>query len=482
MMDRRSFLLKSTQAAVGASLAARTAAAAGSPETDANPRPNVIWLMADQWRAQALSCQGDPNARTPNVDALATQGVHFTNAVSGFPLCCPFRGSLLASRYPHHCVPGNNYGLPLEQQTIVTPLKQAGYQTAWIGKWHLDGFEEREGRPAKTHIITPERRRGFDYWAAYENNNSQYDCWVHGGAGKDAFQYRLPGYESDELTNLLIRYIGDRAAEAKNGRMKPFFAALSIQPPHDPYIAPPEFAARYNGSRLKLRPNVPPVASVQEAARREMAGYYAMIENWDWNIGRIRAALDKAGFAFNTHLVIFSDHGDLHGSHGQYRKRLPYEESMRVPLIIGGEQPLSAEGRHAGRVAALMNHVDIAPTTLGLCGIKKPAWMEGNDYSQYRLSKRSAPSETDSAFLQVVDARGGNGNLNKPYRGIVTKDAWKYVCFENTSWLLFNLNEDPYELVNLAHDRHYRAERKQLIARLRQWIADTGDKFAVPED
>jgi len=482
MMDRRSFLLKSTQAAVGASLAARTAAAAGSPETDANPRPNVIWLMADQWRAQALSCQGDPNARTPNVDALATQGVHFTNAVSGFPLCCPFRGSLLASRYPHHCVPGNNYGLPLEQQTIVTPLKQAGYQTAWIGKWHLDGFEEREGRSAKTHIITPERRRGFDYWAAYENNNSQYDCWVHGGAGKDAFQYRLPGYESDELTNLLIRYIGDRAAEAKNGRMKPFFAALSIQPPHDPYIAPPEFAARYNGSRLKLRPNVPPVASVQEAARREMAGYYAMIENWDWNIGRIRAALDKAGFAFNTHLVIFSDHGDLHGSHGQYRKRLPYEESMRVPLIIGGEQPLSAEGRHAGRVAALVNHVDIAPTTLGLCGIKKPAWIEGNDYSQYRLSKQSAPSEPDSAFLQVVDPRGGNGNLNKPYRGIVTKDGWKYVCFENTSWLLFNLNEDPYELVNLAHDRHYRAERKRLIARLRQWIAETRDNFAVPED
>jgi arylsulfatase A-like enzyme len=247
MMDRRSFLLKSTQAAVGASLSARTAAAAGSPETDASPRPNVIWLIADQWRAQALSCQGDPNARTPNVDALATQGVHFTNAVSGFPLCCPFRGSLLASRYPHHCVPGNNYGLPLEQQTIVTPLKQAGYQTAWIGKWHLDGFNEKGGRSA-THIIPPERRRGFDYWAAYENNNSQYDCWVHGGAGKDAFQYRLPGYESDELTNLLIRYIGDRAAEAKNGRMKPFFAVLSIQPPHDPYIAPPEFAARYNVS------------------------------------------------------------------------------------------------------------------------------------------------------------------------------------------------------------------------------------------
>jgi arylsulfatase A-like enzyme len=81
-----------------------------------------------------------------------------------------------------------------------------------------------------------------------------------------------------------------------------------------------------------------------------------------------------------------------------------------------------------------------------------------------------------------VDPRGGNQNLNKPYRGVVTRDGWKYACFEGVSWLLFNLNEDPYELVNLAHDARYRAERKRLTARLRQWIADTGDKFAVPAD
>ena len=369
----------------------------------------------------------------------------------------------------------------MEQQTLVTPFKEAGYQTAWIGKWHLDGFDEKSGRPAM-HIVPPERRRGFDYWAAYENNNSQYDCWVHGGTGRDAFHYRLPGYETDELTNLLIRYIGDRAAEAKNGRMKPFFAALSVQPPHDPFLAPPEFMAKYNGARLELRPNVPRVASVQDTARRELAGYYAMIENWDWNVGRVSEALHKAGLAFNTHLVIFGDHGDMHGSHGQYRKRLPYEESMRVPLILTGEQPLGAGGRGDGRNATLLNHVDIAPTTLGLCGIKKPDWMEGHDYSQLRLSRKNSLTPPDSAFLQVVDARGGNGNLNKPYRGLVTHDGWKYTCFEGTSWQLFNLNDDPYELVNLAHESRLHAERKRLIARLRQWVADTGDKFNIPAD
>ncbi len=243
MMDRRAFILRSTEAAVGATLAGNAVVRADATKAGATSAPNVIWLMADQWRAQALSCNGDPNARTPNVDALATQGVHFTNAVSGFPLCCPFRGSLLASRYPHHCVPGNNYGLPLEQQTIVGPLQQAGYQTAWFGKWHLDGSkddgsDEEKGRTAPG-IVPPERRRGFDYWAAYENNNSQYNCWVHGGSGKDAFHYRLPGYETDELTNLLIRYIGDRAAEARNGRMKPFLPPFRSSRPTIPSLPRP---------------------------------------------------------------------------------------------------------------------------------------------------------------------------------------------------------------------------------------------------
>ncbi len=450
-------------------------------ETGASGKPNVIWLFGDQHRAQALSCNGDPNARTPNMDVMAHTGVNFTGAVSSFPLCCPFRGSLVASRYAHHCVPGNEFALPMEQPIITAPLKAAGYQTAYFGKWHLDGFKERGGRAAM-HIVPPERRRGFDVWAAYENNNSQWDSWVHGGTGKNAFHYRLPGYETDELSNLLIRYITERGEEAKRGETKPFFAVLSVQPPHDPFVAPAEFMGRYNGELLKMRPNVPLDAGVQQTARRDLAGYYAMIENWDWNIGRIRSALDKAGLGFNTHLMLFSDHGDMQGSHGEYRKRLPYEESMRVPFIIGGEQPMAYGDRRTGRIPAVANTVDIAPTTLGLCGIQKPAWMEGYDYSHYRIRKEGAAGEPDSAFLQVVDSKGGNQNLNKPYRGVVTKDGWKYVCFENISWLMFNLNQDPYELVNLAHNSRYRTERKRLNTRLRQWIADTGDKFPLPED
>ena len=122
--------------------------------------------------------------------------------------------------------------------------------------------------------------------------------------------------------------------------------------------------ARYNPAKLEMRPNVPDVKRVCEQARREAAGYYAMIENLDWNFGRIRKALTDAGLAFNTHIVFFSDHGDMHGSQGMFRKTNPFEESIRVPFIIGGEIP-RYQGRRSDAIPSLMNHVDIAPTTSG---------------------------------------------------------------------------------------------------------------------
>jgi len=108
--------------------------------------------------------------------------------------------------------------------------------------------------------------------------------------------------------------------------------------------------------------------------------------------------------------------------------------------------------------------------------------MEGTDLSYRRIGGPPATADPDSAFLQCVVPTGQADTLNTPYRGIVTRDGWKYVCFENQSWLQFNLNEDPYEEMNLAQLDRYRAERRKTIARLKQWIADTGDKFAVPDN
>ncbi len=442
---------------------------------------NIIWIVVDQMRAQMLSSSGDPNSATPNLDVLAAAGVSFTQAVGGDPLCCPFRGSMLTSRYPHKCVPGHEYRMPPELPTVADAFNEAGYHTAYIGKWHVDGFHEKEGRAAM-HIIPPERRGRFQHWVGYENNNSQWDCWVHGGEGESAFHYRLPGYETDELTNLAIRYLEERARMRTAGTEQPFFLVLSVQPPHDPYIAPEAFMRKYRPSSIRMRRNVPEHAEVTEVARRELAGAYAMVENVDWNVGRLTQKLYETGLYFDTHLIFFSDHGDMHGSHGMLRKTNPYEESIRVPFIISGESPMQYDGRRTGRFPVPINHVDIAPTSLGLCGIEKPAWMEGYDYSFYRLrDRRPSEQEPHSAYLQSVIPTGHAHSIDRPWRGVVTTDGWKYVCFEKMPWLMFNLNDDPYEEINLCHNSRFYPQQRRMLEELRSWVERTEDSFALPE-
>lgn len=438
---------------------------------------NVIWIFGDQHRAQALSDSGDPNLNTPNIDRLGREGIRYERAVSGTPLCCPYRGSLLTSRYPHECVPGHEHPLPEGQSTVAHVFDEYQYDTAYFGKWHLDGFHESEGRAA-FHTVPPGRRGGFKRWIGYENNNRQWDCWVHGHEpnGGEIERYRLPGYETDCLTDLLIEYLGEKGRANYQGQKDPFFAVLSVQPPHNPYVAPAEFMGRHNPAQIQLRPNVPDVARVQERSRRELAGMYAMIENLDWNIGRIMEALKQHDLDRETYVIFFSDHGDMHGSHGQFLKTSPWEESMRVPFMINN-------GKQTGSIQknTLINHVDIAPTSLGLAGIDPPGWMRGHDYSCHWDESRPQVADPDSAFIQIVVPTRHPDSIDRPWRAIVTDDGWKYVVLEGQPWLMFNLNEDPYEQVNLAHNTLVANERKRLQARLKRWIDETGDTFLLPE-
>ncbi|MEX1016107.1 MAG: sulfatase [Phycisphaeraceae bacterium] len=450
------------------------------PDQPDAKRANVIWIFGDQHRAQALGCMGDANVHTPQIDRLAAEGVTSTAAVAGCPLCCPYRGSLLTSQYPHKAVPGHERPLPDDMPTVAQPFNEAGYHTAWFGKWHVDGWQERDGR-AVMHTVPRARRGGFETWLGYENNNSQWDTWLHGHneAGEEVAHHRLPAYETDVLTDRLIDYIQRRATAEQGGDGEPFFASLSVQPPHDPYVAPEPWMSRHTPGQVQFRPNVPDVPRVREQAARELAGYYAMIENLDWNLGRLREAIAAAGLADQTHIVFFSDHGDMHGSHGQFRKTCPYEEAVRVPFILGG--PAQYRTKAGRRSPLLVNHVDIAPTSLGLAGIPVPDWMAGYDYSGHRLLGPVPDDTPDSAYLQLVEPTGHGHSTDRPWRGVVTTDGWKYVCLEHQPWLMFNLNEDPYEQVNLAHNAAFRNQRQRLHDRLAQWIADTDDTFALPK-
>ena len=445
-------------------------------QSDTTKKPNILWIITDQQRAETLSINGCENASTPNLDVLAKTGANFTNAVSGFPLCCPFRGSMLTSLYPHKCVPGHEYPLPAGQTTIANVFGDAGYDTFYLGKWHLDGF--KEGRHG-THFIPRERRGGFASWLAYENNNAQYDCYLHGHLHDEEIEMFRLGYETDSMTDILLDYIEEHA-----GNEQPFFAIMSVQPPHDPYVAPPRDQYGHAPAGIKFRPNVPDIPEIKDIAAQELSGYYAMVENIDRNVGRIVDLLTKTNQIDNTHILFFSDHGDMHGSHGQFKKTIPYQEAINIPFIISGEKRCGfMDSRRAGNVGNVpINHVDIAPTSLGLCGIDVPEWMEGTDYSAIRLLDKPRPGYPDSAYLQSVIPTYHGDSINKPWRGIVTTDGYKYVCFEGTDWMLYNLNNDPYEQVNLAHNEKYRALRLRLRERLAKWIADTGDRFKLPED
>jgi arylsulfatase A-like enzyme len=297
--------------------------------------------------------------------------------------------------------------------------------------------------------------------------------------------FRLPGYETDSLTDILLDWVKGRV---QNSPEQPFFAVLSVQPPHTPYVAPPENMANYNPASLQLRPNVPPVKGLTGRVRRELAGYYAAIERVDWNLGRLRTALQEMGIDEETYLIFFSDHGDMHGSQGQFWKTNPWEESIRIPFIV---QVPGRSFQIAIELQPLLNHVDIAPTTLGLCGITQPEGMAGRDYSamvlKYQpafdtpLSDQSSLAMADSAYISIPVPTHHPDSVDRAWRGLVTRDGWKYTVLEGQPWLLYNLNDDPYEQVNLAHNTWYRRKRKQLQERLAQWLIDTDDAFKLPE-
>lgn len=447
-----------------------------------NRQPNVLWILCDQLRAQAFSYRGDPNIHTPNIDNLAREGMRFNCAIAGTPWCTPFRGALLTGQYPHQVgTPKTPSPLDPKYPTLAEPFKAAGYHTAWVGKWHLYGSN-------RDPVIPETHRGGFDYWLGYENNNKQNDTWVH-GSGQD-MPRRLPGYETDCLTDLLLEHLREHVEADAAEAAQPFFACLSVQPPHSPYVPPtnPPYAdAGPSPADIVFRANVPPVDWVREKAAIDLAGYYGMIRNIDWNLGRIRGALKEMGVDRETYIVFFSDHGDMLGSHAQWEKSSPWEESIRIPFIIGRTGGVSF--MPSGRCDAPLNHVDIAPTTLGLCGIDRPADMVGHDYSDHCRhehdplfrKKPDVKAEPDSAYLQQLVRKFHPHSVNKEWRGVAMRDGWKYVCTPGNDWLLHNTRDDPYELANLAHDTSFAAQRARCHERLTRWIEETGDAFELPE-
>ncbi|HEX8915399.1 MAG TPA: sulfatase [Humisphaera sp.] len=448
--------------APAAALAADAAPPAASPAAGvpaAGP-PNIVFVMADQWRAQAFGFAGDPNVKTPNFDKLEKQSVNFTQAIAGTPVCSCTRASLLTGQRPlTHGVFLND--VPLDPAAVTLPkrLKAAGYDTGCIGKWHVDGH----GRSA---YIPPERRQGFDYWKVLEcthaYNNSPYYA-----DGPEKLKW--DGYDAIAQTRDAQQYLKDRA---KGG--KPFVLWMAWGPPHNPYdTAPAKYRQMYSAAALKLPANVPEAA--QAAARVELAGYYAHCTALDDCMGDLLKTLDETDLAKNTIVVFTSDHGDMLWAHNQQRKQRPWEESVRVPMLVR-VPPSLGPAYKPQRLAATINTEDVMPTLLALCGQPIPASVEGLDFSGAMRggedpSGGATLARCVSPFGEFTRRRGG-----REYRA-VRSARYTYAKDLTGPWLLYDNERDPQQLENLVNKPEHAKLQAEMEALLAKKLAAQHDEF-----
>lgn len=454
-IERRDFLHTAAGSAAAAALG-HTAAASAATTVSATRRPNVVFLLADQWRAQASGYAGDVNVQTPHLDRLAGQSVDFTNAVSGCPVCCPYRGSLMTGRYPlSHGVFLNDVCLSNDATSIAEAYNSAGYQTGYVGKWHLDGH-------GRSSFIPPKRRQGFKFWRTAECTHSYNKSHYYADTPQKMFWQGYDAIAQTEEARQYIRRQGD----------DPFALFLSWGPPHNPYqTAPDQFRGQVTADDVVLRPNVPPQA--QAAARRDLAGYYAHIAALDACVGRIVQSLDECGLADDTILVFTSDHGDMIGSQGEIRKQRPWDESIRVPFLVRYPGRLGNDG---SKLITPVNTPDIMPTLLGLCGIEIPDTVEGTDRT--RLLEGSQ-ADADEAVLITCPSPFGEWTRKhggREYRGVRTT-RYTYVRTLDGPWLLYDNQQDPYQLQNLCGQPAHASLERDLEAVLSARLMETGDDF-----
>ena len=420
-------------------------------------KPNVVFLLTDQWRLQALGYAGNAQVRTPNIDRLADESLNFRHAISGYSVCCPWRASFLTGQYPlTHGVIINDVPISSDPVGLGDAFKQEGYNTAFIGKWHVNSH-------GRSNYIPPERRLGFDYFKALECSHDYNRSAYY--ANDDPTMRYWDGYDVFAQSEDAQAYIKSQTAE------QPFLLVLSLGPPHDPYeTAPRAFRDMYDAQDIDLRPNVP--ADVAESAREDIAGYYAHCTAIDKSVGDIVKTLDECNLKDDTVLVFASDHGDMLGSQGLQRKQKPYDESIRVPFLLRYPAKYGNEGRSVG---PFLNAHDIMPTLLGVCDLPIPESVEGRDVSK-ELDRPA--DKRDGALLACFHPFGewnrNNGGIE--YRGIRTA---RYTYSRNLAgpWLLFDNEADPYQQNNLVNRMECFDLQRDLDHQLQAKLDEIGDEF-----
>jgi choline-sulfatase len=413
--------------------------------------PDILIVLTDQQRADAM---GDaPGLHTPSMNQLAREGVRFNRAYCATPQCSPSRAALLTGRYPHRTgVMGNvaERGTPAGQSPPLDPtipglgrlLTNAGYETAYFGKWHL---------------------------------------------GKDPGLYGFETHQASrghELAEPVLKFLSARRETGQKRR--PLFLMVSWLNPHEIYgiQQSPAVTLRADSSLPKnlvddLSQKPPPQrifleedqgkpfrAYTRDDWKRYQAFYHDLTERVDAEIGQVvrKTRTDNA----NTLVVFSSDHGDLGGAHGlPFKGPAMYEELVRVPLVI------SWPGKVSPAVSnALVSNLDILPTLCEAAGIKPPGDIDGRSLLPILIGKTQISNWRDAVFVEYY----GKQDWRVPIRMIRTA-SWKYVRYLHYGEELYDLAGDPHELRNLASSKEHDAKRKELGARLDRWMTETRDPF-----
>ncbi|WP_187368331.1 sulfatase-like hydrolase/transferase [Nonomuraea terrae] len=413
-------------------------------------RPNVIVVFTDQQRWDTVG------PFTPNLDRMARNGTQATVAITPQPVCAPARAALQTGRYATTTgVHRNGRVLPREERTLAHHFGAAGYATGYIGKWHL-----ASGDP-----VPEDERGGYRSWLAantLEHTSDAYRTIVFDEANDPVL---LPGYRSDALFDAAVRFVADHADE-------PFYLFLSLLEPHhqnevDDYPAPDGYEERYRGRWMP-----PDLAALGGTAHQHMAGYLGQIKRLDEGLGRLLDALRSMDLLDDTIVAYTSDHGNHFKTRNGEYKRSCHDASLRVPLALRGP---GFDG--GGAISRPVSTLDLPPTLLDAAGLPVPDEMQGRSFLPVvRDSRADWPEEV---FFQVSESEVGRGIRTarwKYYAVAEDADPWDQpAALRYREQALYDLEHDPYELVNLAGYPSHAQLAANLRERLVQRIVAAGE-------
>lgn len=459
-------------------------------------KPNLLIIIADQWRGQALEFLHEDPVMTPHLDSFAKHSLVLKNFISNYPVCSPARAMLMSGEHPFsNHVYGNcrtygdpkndsTYHIELSAKTICWSdiLKENGYSLGYIGKWHLTAPHppyiptyNNAGKEKWNEWTPPDQRHGFDFWYSY----GTYDRHLHPmywttDASRMSFHYVNVWEPQDDVDTAIAFLENKDGAYRETGA--PFGLVVSMNPPHTVYTqVPDKYYDLYENipidSFLK-DPDIPPVGTpMGDAYRRDIRHYYAAITGDDQQIGRLLATIRNEGLADNTIILFISDHGDCLGKHNQITKNNLYEEALRVPFILYWKGHIMP----GIDTNCLMSYPDIYPTLMGMMGMKSkiPPSVQGKSYASYLLKGKGEYPVLQYFMgnIPVPDSAGG-------FRGVRTEEyklAYQQVKNGSIEKFLFNLKTDPFEMKNLytIYPHVTDSLRKILIS----WLQKTKDPF-----